>query len=436
MLRRSFLRTATTATAALSLPAFGYSRILGANDLVRFAVVGVNGRGQALISAITGAANAELAAVCDVDSTAFDRIAGLLTKTSNTGVDTVADYRRLLERSDIDAVAIATPEHWHMPMAMMALKAGKHIYLEKPCSFNPAEGEMLVAAQEKYGGLIQMGNQQRSAPTSREAIDRIHEGALGRAYVGKAWYSNRRGSIGIEKPAPVPAHLDWELWQGPAPRRAYAEPWVHYNWHWHRLWGTGEINNNGTHEIDICRWALQENLPVQVASSGGRFHFDDAWQWYDTQYAHYTYADNKMITWDGRSCNPATTYNRGRGAYIGGTKGYAILDRGGAYFYGMDGELTWERREEEAGATLNTIGAGPLDLFHMSNFVKGITESETLHSPIADARLSQWHCHVGNIAQDLNQVLTTNPVSGHVEDNPAAMAKWSRVYEPGWAPVL
>lgn len=432
--RRQFL--GTVAAASLFAPISSYARILGANDRINFAVFGVNGRGQALISSIAATNDTNLVAICDVDTTAYDRVGGLLAKTNYKNVIREGDFRKLLDRKDIDAVAIATPEHWHTPMAIMALKAGKHVYLEKPCSFNPSEGELLVKAQAKYGKLIQMGNQQRSAPSTREAIARIHGGALGKTYVGKAWYANRRGTIGMEKTAPVPSTLNWELWQGPAPRQDYAEPWVHYNWHWHRNWGTGEINNNGTHEIDLCRWALQEDMPVRVASSGGRFHFDDAWQWYDTQYAHYTYGDGKIITWDGLSCNPAETYNRGRGAYIGGTEGYAILDRGGSIFYDMDHKVTWEQREEETGATLNTVGAGPLDVFHMTNLANGITRGEALHSPIADARISQWHCHVGNIAQDLNQVLEIDPATGHVKDNAKAMAKWSREYEKGWEPVL
>ena len=432
--RRRFLAASTS--AALFAPLASYGRILGANDRINLAVVGVNGRGRALLSAIHAADDTQLVAVCDVDTTAYDRLGDFLTSTNQTGIPFERDYRRLLERPDLDAVAIATPEHWHTPMAILALKAGKHVYLEKPCSFNPAEGELLVAAQAKYGKLVQMGNQQRSAPSTIAAIAQIHGGAIGRAYVGEAWYANKRGSIGEEKAAPIPDHLDWELWQGPAPRESYKTPWVHYDWHWHRKWGTGEINNNGTHEIDICRWALQVDFPERVTSSGGRFHFDDAWQWYDTQYAHYTYADGKHISWDGRSCNPATTRDRGRGAYIGGTEGYAILDRGGAKLYDLDGQVTWEQDEEQAGATLNTVGAGPLDLFHVTNLANGINRGETLHAPIADARISQWHCHVGNIAQDLQETLRIDTSDGKVLDSAAAMAKWSREYEPGWAPTL
>ena len=434
MLRRRFLASAATAT--LFSPAAGYARVLGAADRVRFAVFGVNGRGRALVSAIAAADGAELAAICDVDARTIDRLGELLERTGNVSVRVERDFRRLLGRRDVDAVAIATPEQWHTPMAILALKAGKHVYLEKPCSFCPAEGELLVAAQARYGKLVQMGNQQRSAPSTRAAVERIHAGAIGRAYVGKAWYANKRGSIGAERPVPVPAELDWDLWQGPAPRRAYAEPWVHYDWHWHRAWGTGEINNNGTHEIDICRWALGVDLPTQVSSSGGRFHFDDAWQWFDTQYAHFLYDGGKHVTWDGRSCNPAPTFGRGRGAYVGGTEGYALLYRNGSTLYNLDGEVLWEQAEPARSATLDTVGAGPLDTLHLGNLVAGITRGEALHAPIADARRSQLHCHLGNLAQDLHAVLDVEPASGRIVDHPEATARWGRDYEPGWEPSL
>ncbi len=430
--RRQFLGTLGTAT--LLSPLAGYGRILGANDRVNIAVVGINGRGNAHVAAITKSKDMHLRALCDVDSRTYDAVRAKFSESYPDIADTPTedDYRKLLELPDLDAVSIATPEHWHMPMALMALKAGKHVYLEKPCSFCPAEGELLVKAQAQYGQHIQMGNQQRSARSTREAIAAIHAGEIGRAYVGKAWYSNRREAIGPAEETPVPEWLDWELWQGPAPREAYATPWVHYNWHWNRNWGTGEINNNGTHEIDICRWALEVDYPVQVQSAGGRFHFDDAWEWYDTQMANYTYADKKLITWDGRSCNPAFTYDRGRGSYIGGTEGYAVIDRDGATLYDFDDRVKLELKEDATSASLNTVGIGPLDLTHMGNFSDAITRSEKLYSPIADARVSQWHCHVGNIAQDLDTVLEIDDKTGKVVGNPAAEAKWAREYEPGW----
>ncbi len=434
--RRQFLATASTAT--LFAPALSYGNILGADDRLNAAVVGIHGRGQALVNAIVRSPNMKLVALCDVDKRTFAKVREKLGPdyASSRALQEYKDYRKLLEREDLDVVAIATPEHWHMPMAMMALKAGKHVYLEKPCSFCPAEGEMLVAAQAKYGKQVQMGNQQRSARSTQEVIAAIHDGMIGKAYHGKAWYANKRSSIGEAKVTAVPDWLDWELWQGPAPRQAYAEPWVHYNWHWNRNWGTGEINNNGTHEIDICRWALDVNYPTQVQSAGGRFHFDDAWQWFDTQQANYTYADGKLITWDGHSCVPTETFNRGRGSWIGGTEGYAILDRDGSTVYDLGGKVLLELKEDSESATLNTVGEGALDILHMQNLADGIVKGEKLRSPIADARISQWHCHVGNIAQDLAAVLKIDPETGRVKDNAEAQAKWSREYEAGWAPTV
>ena len=435
--RRQFL--ASLGAAAAFAPLNSYARILGANDRIHMAAVGINNRGKALASAIMATPAMHLQACCDVDSRTFDGLRQHLQKGESSPTREFRifkDYRKLLELPDLDAVAIATPEHWHMPMALMALKAGKHVYLEKPCSFNPAEGELLVEAQRKYGKLIQMGNQQRSAASSREAIEAIHQGAIGRTYAAKAWYANRRASIGQAENAPVPDWLDWELRQGPAPRQAYQNPWVHYNWHWHRKWGTGEINNNGTHEIDICRWALDVDYPESVQSAGGRFHFEDAWEWFDTQQVQYRYAENKIISWDGFSCNPSPTFNRGRGSWIGGTEGYAILDRDGATLYNMEGQPIFERREQQGADKMNTLGIGPLDVDHMKNFAAGIQRAERLHSPIDDANISQWHCHLGNIAQDLNELLHIDISTGKVKNSTQALAFWSREYEPGWEPVL
>ncbi len=185
-------------------------------------------------------------------------------------------------------------------MAIAGLQAGKHVYVEKPCSHDPAEGALLVEAQKKYAKVVQMGTQQRSSPHTIEIVGKIHEGLIGRAYYAKAWYSNTRKSIGFGKPAPVPPQLDWELWQGPAPRRAYTDNMQPYNWHWFRTYGTGEALNNGTHEVDVCRWALDVDYPQRITSTGGRYQFKDDWQFYDTMVTSFAYPD-KMISWEGRA---------------------------------------------------------------------------------------------------------------------------------------
>lgn len=437
--RRDFIKKSALGTVGLSMAmsASSYSKIIGANERVNFGVAGLNGRGKALGLAISKTENTALRYLCDVDSRQFDRYQQLFAgQEIKLKTKEIEDFRRLVEKKDLDAVAIATPEHWHAPMAIMAMQEGKDVYVEKPCAHNPREGELLVEAQKKYGRVVQMGNQQRSAPTSIQTIKDIHEGMIGNVYYGKAWYSNARGPIGEAQKAPVPEWLNWDLWQGPAPRQDFEDIWVHYNWHWHRKWGTGEIHNNGTHEIDLCRWALQVDYPTKVSSSGGRYHYDDDWQFYDTQIANFEYEDDKLISWEGKSCNPARIYDMGRGAAIYGTEGYAILERNGTRTFNKAGELIKELKEEGSSNTLDTVGMGALDLYHMSNFVQGIRENTPLNSPIADGAKSTLLCHLGNISQDVGRTLNIDPATGAIKEDLQAMASWGRTYEPGWEPKV
>ena len=219
--RREFL-AASAATLAVASTAKSYSQIMGANDRLNFAVIGLHGRAYAHLSALhANQSAARITNVCDVDTHTLAKFAAATKQMMGVAPAASQDFRRVLEKKDVDAVTIATPDHWHTPLAMDALKAGKHVYVEKPCSHNPAEGVMLLEAVRKYGKQVQMGTQQRSSPHTIEIVGRIHSGEIGRPYYAKAWYVNTRKSIGYGKPAPVPPQLDWDLWQGPAPRRAY-----------------------------------------------------------------------------------------------------------------------------------------------------------------------------------------------------------------------
>lgn len=434
--RKTFLKKSVlTGTALLSAPAILKA---GRNDQINFAVAGIRSRGRALCEAIHFSPNTKITWFCDVDDTIIEEHQKWHQETIGYVPKLEKDFRKLIEHPDIDVIAIATPEHWHAPMAIMAMEAGKHVYIEKPCSHNPHENELLVAAQKKYGKHCQMGNQQRSAVTSQKGIQEIHDGIIGEAYYGKAWYSNTRGSIGVGNEIPVPATLDWDLWQGPAPRRSYHDNVHPYNWHWFKDWGTGEIHNNGTHEIDICRWALNVKLPDRVTSSGGRYHFDDDWEFYDTQLAGFQFGSHKLINWEGKSCNGKTFYGRGRGAMIYGTKGSMLLDRGGIILYDLDGNIIKEEREPEKGATdtADTQGFDTLTVNHMTNMVEAIRNGEQLHAPIADASISTMLCHYGNIAQEVGGSIDIDTTSGKIVNNNEAQKYWKREYEQGWEPRI
>jgi len=435
--RRKFIKKTIIGSAGLSLSSFAlnaksYSQILGSNERIHFAVIGLNGRGKALLNAAAKAENTAISCLCDVDSRVFKESLDITKDRPKT----LEDIRQVLEQEDVDAVAIASPDHWHTPMAILAAQAGKQVYVEKPASHNPQEGDWLVEVQNKTGKVIQLGTQQRSAPTSIEVVNEIRNGIIGEVYLGKAWYSNNRGPIGMGQKVAIPDWLNWELWQGPAPRRDYQDIWVHYNWHWFWDWGTGEVNNNGLHELDICRWALDVDYPVKVTSSGGRFHYDDDWEFYDTQIVSYEFPGNKMMSWEGKSCNPFQFYNRGRGATIHGTKGTALIDRNGYIIYDMEGKVISSSEESETSATLNTVGAGGLDDYHMANFLNAIRRGEKLNAPIMQGVVSTTICHLGNISQKLGRTLNIDSTTGKIMGDGEAMLMWGREYEPGWKPEI
>ena len=439
--RRSFIKKTTAGTAAVTLgglvfPSTSYANILGANDHINCAVIGVRSRGKAHYKAIHADANAKVLYSCDVDDKIIEANNVWCQKNLGYVPKVEKDFRKILEDKDVDAVFIATPEHWHAPMAIAALQAGKHVYIEKPCSHNPHENDLLVAAQNKYGKKVQMGNQQRSARTSIMAIDDIRNGIIGDVFKGEAYYSNNRGSIGIGNKIDVPKTLDWEMWQGPAPRKDYKDNIHPYNWHWFHNWGTGEIHNNGTHEIDICRWALGVDLPESVTSFGGKYTYDDDWEFVDNQQVTFKYPDNKFITWTGHSRGVNKPTRPGRGITIYGSKGSIQLDRNFYKLYDLQGNPLKFEFEKSSSATTNTRGEGGLDVNHVGNFFDGIRKDVSLYAEIKDASVSTMLCHLGNMAQDAGETLKIDSTTGKVLNNKKAMESWKREYQPGWEPKL
>ena len=436
--RRKFLDTAAVGAAGLAVnsAAKSYAQILGANDRLNFAVIGLNSRAYAHLSALNAnRKTAHITHVCDVESNILARFAARTEKDTGTAPKTEKDFRKILALKDVDAITIATPDHWHAPMAIAGVEAGKHVYVEKPCSHNPAEGAMLVEAQRKYGKLVQMGTQQRSSPHTIEIVDKIHNGLIGRAYFARAWYANTRKSMGVGKVVPVPATLDWDLWQGPAPRRAYKDNVQPYNWHWLRIYGTGETLNNGTHEVDVCRWALGVDYPQRITASGGRYQWKDDWQFYDSLVTSFTYAD-KMISWEDQCCQGMRQYGRDRGSVIMGTTGSVIVDRGGYEVYDWNGKKTSEFKASDAAPSSDLVGADSMTSAHFANFIAGIQKGEKLRAPVSIGNVSVTMLQLSNIAWEMNRELQLDASDGKILHDPEAMKLWGREYEPGWAPHL
>jgi predicted dehydrogenase len=438
--RRNFIRTSSLAGAGIMLAGLDsfatYSGRPG--DKVIIGLMGTNSRGMSLAKSFSKLPNVEVGFICDPDETVLNKTIAEMEKLTGKKPQGFKDVRKMLQQKDLDAMAIAAPDHWHAPAAIMGLQAGKHVYVEKPCSHNPNEGELLVAAQKKYNKQVQMGNQRRSYGNVIDMINKLHTGAIGRVYFARGWYTNSRKSIGKGKIIAPPANLDFDLWQGPAPRRSYQDNLVHYNWHWFWHWGTGEALNNGTHMIDLMRWGLQVDYPTRVSSAGGRFHFQDDWETPDTQIISYNFANNTAFTWEGRSCNGFDSEGSGTGVTFFGDNGTIMYKGGNSYMqYDYAGKLVSEVKDDTKGDPTNKVSPfEALDGAHLHNFCEAIRGKGKLNSPIVEGHKSTLLPQLGNIAQRVGRVLNCDSKNGHILNDSEAMKLWKRSYEKGWEVVV
>jgi predicted dehydrogenase len=414
--RRTFLQSAALAgwTAA------GGQALAGRPpEKLAVAVVGL-GRGQAHIAALLQLPNVELRYLCDVDRQRLTHAHKLVESRQAPAPRGVSDFRTCLDDRTLDAVFIATCNHWHAPMTILACAAGKHVYVEKPGSHNAAEGQWMTAAARKHQRVVQMGNQRRSWPAIREAIQKVHDGVIGQVTFARCFYNNHRPTIGKGKAGPPPGHLDFSLWQGPAPERAYKNNLVHYNWHWHWHWGGGELANNGVHALDIARWGLNVDYPTLVSYVGGRYCYQDDQETPDTGVAAFHFG-HRGITWEQSSCQPRKGEALPFVAFYGdkGTlqitdPGYRILDPGGKVI------------EEHAGAYS--------DVVHVANFLQCIREGGRPNSDIEGAQTSALLCHLGNISYRTGRTIHFDPATRTIRDDREALKLWGRDYRPGWEP--
>lgn len=449
--RRSFLKKLGSGAAVLTFgntlikgpasasTAKSYRRIIGANERIHVATIGVNSRGNTMGATFAQQPNTEVICVCDVDKRAIPkaikriRDAGqAIRPTSET------DLRKVLENKDVDAVFTATPDHWHAPLTILACQAGKHVYVEKPLAHNPAEGELAVAAARKYNKVVQMGAQRRSAPILTKGIRLLHEGVIGKVYLAKTWYTNTRKATFLQ-PSRVPSWLDYDLWQGPAPRVPYQKGLIHYDWHWFWHWGTGEALNNGTHEVDVARWGLQAEYPVRVSSIGGRYQFDDDWETPDTQIITLEYP-HATILWEGRSCNGQPVETKDRGVIFYGEKGSLYTGDDAYTIYDLNGKVLRSEKSQQSSGDLqgrNTTSPSlMMDKQHVADFLDAIRTTRRPNCDVEIGFKSTLAMLLGNIAWRIGRDLRINPENGHIINDPEANRLWARTYESGWEPYV
>lgn len=426
------------AESAIGMTAKSYRRIIGSNERVHVAIAGLGRRLGAFVEPLAmKRANVELVYLCDVMESQRINAQKTFAEHLDYRPKSENDIRKVIDDPKVDALINATPDHWHTPGSILALKGGKHVYVEKPSSHNMRENEMLVEAARKYKKVVQMGNQQRSSNHTIEIINEIHKGVIGTPYKAVAFYTNARGAVPLQKKAPIPNGLDWDLWQGPAIRREYTEETWDYNWHWYGWnYGTAETGNNATHELDIARWALQVDYPQRTEVEAAKRHFlDDGWEMYDTMEATFHFNEDKIIQWDGKSRNGYDTYTGGRGTIIYGSEGAVFIDREKYVLTDRAGKVIREVQSGSAESGTALGGGGDMSTAHVLNFLDGIRGKANLTAPIDDANISMAMVHYPNIAYRIGKGFDVDEKTGRILDNDA-MKLWGREYAPGWEPQV
>lgn len=421
--RRSFVAAASATT--LSMSSASASPVAGKSDQVTIGVMGLS-RGLSLAKTFASIDGVRIKYLCDADSNRLKSAMTAMSKVVDNDITATGDFKDILNDDEVDALVCAAPNHWHAPAGIMACAAGKHCYVEKPCSHNAWEGEQLVAAARKHNRCVQMGSQRRSSDKIQKAMQLVRDGQIGNVWYSRSWYANLRGPIGTGTEISVPDHMNYDLWQGPAPRQPFTSNRLPYHWHWVWDYGNGELGNNGVHSIDLSRWGLGVDYPVRVSSSGGRYCFDDDQQTPDTHLVSFEFEGGKQIVWEGISCNRlgidgesfGVTFHGDKGSIRLSSWGYEVLDPRGKVLASESGKAA--------------------DAAHIQNFVDAIRADDPmmLNAEIEIGHKSTLLCHLGNIAHRTGDSLNCDPANGHIQGNPGALNLWKRSYEPGWEPSV
>jgi predicted dehydrogenase len=428
--RRDFVKASAASVASTTLAtglAHGATLRQSPNDTIRVAVVGIRGQGNAHIRSYARMPNVEIAALCDVDESVIAQRLSEMEKAGIKKPKTFVDIRRLLEDKSIDAVSIATPNHWHSLMGIWALQAGKDVYVEKPCSHTYWEGRQLVAAARKYNRIVQHGTNSRSSVALREAMQMLRDGVIGDVYMARGLCYKWRDTIGKKPDGPPPEGIDYDLWLGPAPQRPFNPNRFHYNWHWNWDYGNGDIGNQGIHEMDICRWGLGVTLPERVYSTGGHFMFDDDQQTPNTQIATFDFnqgGKKALLVFEVRHwiTNHEAGINEGKdsntiGNIFYGSKGYLAID-------GYTNYRVFLGREQRPGPSRTEGGST------WANFIAAVRsrKQSDLHAEIEEGHLSSALVHLANISYRLGRSLQFDPAKEKFTGDQEANAMLRRQY--------
>ena len=416
--RRRFFVT----SAALAAAASGAGKAYAANETINVAIIGCRNRGPQVGNTMQKAGGFRIVAACDCDRRMLSEGVRKLKGIGDEVPAGVTDFRKLLENPDVDAVVVAAPDHWHACMTVMALDAGKHVYCEKPAAFNIQDGKAMVAAQAKHPELaVQVGTQQRSGAHFQEARQYIAEGNLGTVAFCRGTFCTHRGEVAIVPNGEPPAHLDYDMWCGPAPMRPYNEELLHYNWHFLYDYGTGDMGNWGAHWLDAMRFMVGLDLPIS-ASGYGHDIVPDAKEWPDTQTVMYQFPTCTMV-WEQRHWSE---FGPGGGAKncceIVGDKGAILIDRGG-----------WTTFDREDKYKPDRHRSSDLDVPHAESFAKAIREGGKPNTPIEEGHKSAILCHLGNITARLGRSVAFDPATQTITGDDEASAMAQRSYRAPWS---
>ena len=418
MNRRYFIGGALAAAAATKT-----KKAVAANDKVNIGMIGVGGRGRGLTRTFVGIEDANVLHICDADQASLERAQGVISKAGGKKPKETDDMRRLFDDPEIDAVVVATPDHWHAPAAILGCNAGKDVYVEKPPSHNIREGRLIVNAARHNKRIVQVGTQSRSRGSTIRGIEYANSGKIGKVLMAKAWNIQLRDDIGHAEDGPVPDGVDYDTWLGPAPWIPFNPNRFHYKWHWHWHFGTGDAGNDGAHQIDVARWALGENFPKTISGMGRKVFFDDDQQTPDTMNVTFDYGDKALI-WEMRIWTPYGQDDQSNGVAVYGTEGMVHIGR-------------WNRRwgfkaYDSEGKMVKYDDADDERDDHMRNFVDCVRTRKLPNADVGIGHISAIHCHLANIVARTGRNLEFDAETETIVGDPGANLHVKRRYRTHW----